>query len=270
MTKEEKIKSRKEKNLERLKNFCLMDDDFMTVCFENNIKGVELVLRIILEDPDLIVTEVKTQYFMKNLQKRSLRLDIFATNSSGKIFNIEIQRKDGGAGVKRARYHSSLIDAKVLEAGENFENLPETYVIFITENDIFKKGLPLYHIERYVEETGEIFGDEAHIIYVNGKYRGDTPLGRLMEDFNCTNSEDMYYNELKVSMKYFKETKKGTDKMSTIMEELRIEGREEGKAESLLQSVEQIMKNLSVDLAEACRILGISLKEYEKAKELCE
>ena len=87
-----------------------------------------------------------------------------------------------------------------------------------------------------------------------------------MEDFNCTNSEDMYYNELKVSMKYFKETKEGTDKMSAIMEELRAEG----KAESLLQSVEQIMKNLSVDLAEACRILGISLKEYEKAKELCE
>ena len=76
----------------------------------------------------------------------------------------------------------------------------------------------------------------------------------------------MYYNELKVSMKYFKETKEGTDKMSTIMEELRAEG----KAESLLQSVEQIMKNLSVDLAEACRILSISLEEYEKAKELCE
>ena len=266
MTKEEKIKNRKEKNLERLKNFCLMDDDFMTVCFENNIKGVELVLRIILEDPDLIVTEVKTQYFMKNLQKRSLRLDIFATNSSGKKFNIEIQRKDEGAGFKRARYHSSLLDVKVLNVGENFENLPETYVIFITENDILKKGLPLYHIKRYVEETGEIFGDEAHIIYVNGKYRGDTPLGHLMEDFNCTNSEDMYYNELKVSMKYFKETKEGTDKMSTIMEELRAEG----KAESLLQSVEQIMKNLSVDLAEACRILSISLEEYEKAKELCE
>ena len=91
-----------------------------------------------------------------------------------------------------------------------------------------------------------------------------------MEDFHCTNSEDMYYNELKRSMRYFKETKEGTDKMSTIMEELRVEGREEGKAESLLQSVEQIMKNLSVDLAEACRILGISLEVYEKAKELCE
>ena len=270
MTKEEKLRNRKEKNLERLKNFCLMDDDFMTVCFENNIKDVELVLRIILEEPDLVVTEVKTQYFMKNLQKRSLRLDIFATNSSGKKFNIEIQRKDGGAGFKRARYHSSLIDAKVLEPGENFENLPETYVIFITENDIFKKGLPMYHIERCVAETGEVFGDEEHIIYVNGKYRGDTPLGHLMEDFHCTNSIDMYYNELKRSMKYFKETKEGTEKMSAIMEELRIEGREEGKAESLLQSVEQIMKNLSVDLADACRILGISLKEYEKAKELCE
>ena len=274
MTKEERLKNRQKENLERLKNFCLMDDDFMTVCFENNIKGVELVLRIILEEPDLIVTEVKTQYFMKNLQKRSLRLDIFATNSNGKKFNIEIQRKDEGAGFKRARYHSSLIDAKVLNPGEDFGNLPETYVIFITENDIFKKGLPMYHIERCVAETGAIFGDEAHIIYVNGKYRGDTPLGHLMEDFHCTNPADVYYNELKGSMRYFKETKEGTEKMSRIMEEAiakeRAEAREEAKAESLLQSVERIMKSFSVDLAEACRVLGVSFEEYEKAKEICE
>lgn len=274
MTKEEKLKNRHEENLARLKSFCLMDDDFMTACFENNIKGVELVLRIILEESDLIVTEVKTQYFVKNLQKRSLRLDIFATNSRGEKFNIEIQREDKGAGFKRARYHSSLIDARVLEPGENFEKLPATYVIFITENDILGEGLPLYHVERCILENGKNFKDEAHIIYVNGQYRGNTPLGHLMEDFSCTNPDDMHYNELKECVSYFKETKEGREKMCRAMEEAiereRAEAREEAKAEILLQGVEQVMKNLSTDLSEACRILGISLEEYEKAKELCE
>lgn len=49
----------------------------------------------------------------------------------------------------------------------------------------------------------------------------------------------------------------------------RAEGREAGHLETLFQSVEQVMKNLSVELAEACRILGITPEEYEKAKAIC-
>ena len=53
-----------------------------------------------------------------------------------------------------------------------------------------------------------------------------------------------------------------------ILEEGRLEGRQFGDAERLCQSVEQVMKNLSVDLTEACRILGVTLEDYEKAKAL--
>jgi len=63
---------------------------------------------------------------------------------------VEIQRSDYGAGVKRARYNSSQIDANVTEPGEQYEALNESYVIFITENDVLGKGLPIYHIERMV------------------------------------------------------------------------------------------------------------------------
>lgn len=242
MTKEEKLKRRQEENLKRLEAFCLMDDDFMTACFQDNLAGVELVLRIILEEPDLTVVDVKVQHFMKNLQKRSLKLDIFATNNKGRKFNVEIQREDKGAGVKRARYHSGIIDSKVLETGDEFEKLPETYVIFITENDVLGEGKPLYHIERCVLETGKQFGDEAHIIYVNGAYRGDTPLGRLMKDFHCTDASEMYYNELKERVRYFKETKEGVATMCRAMEEAIKKEREDAKAEILVAMLESGME----------------------------
>ncbi|MFR8247953.1 MAG: hypothetical protein ACLVAT_01220 [Lachnospiraceae bacterium] len=29
-------------------------------------------------------------------------------------------------------------------------------------------GLPIYTIERTVQETGKLFDDKAHIVYVNG------------------------------------------------------------------------------------------------------
>lgn len=171
---------KREKILQRIQDFRLLDDDFMTKCFENNIECTELILRIIMDKPDLQVNEARTQYTIKNLQGRSVRLDVDATDKEERKYNIEIQRADSGAGSKRARYNSSLIDANVLLPGDNPDDLPETYVIFITENDVIGKNKPLYHINRWIEETGEIFKDGSHIIYVNGACKDDTPLGWLM------------------------------------------------------------------------------------------
>ena len=95
------------------------------------------------------VISAQTQHTIKNLQGRSVRLDVLAIDDSGRQINIEIQREDKGAGSKRARYHSSIMDANLLLAGENFEEQPETYVIFITERDVLKKGLPLYRVIMY-------------------------------------------------------------------------------------------------------------------------
>ena len=126
----------------------------------------EFLLRIILNKKGLSVQKVHVQYDVKNLQGRSVRLDIIAIDEHGRVYNIEIQRSDKGASIKRARYNSSLLDANVTEPGDDYEKLAETYVIFITENDVLKAGLPIYHIDQTVKETGIMFGDESHIIYV--------------------------------------------------------------------------------------------------------
>lgn len=150
-------------DLERLKNFRLYDDDFMTKCFEGDNACVELVLSILLDKQNLKVIEVHTQVFMANLLNRSVRLDVLATDSQGVKYNIEIQRSDKGAGQRRARYNSSMIDASQLLKSSSFDDLPETYVIFITEKDILGRGLPLYRVERTILDTGEVFNDGPHI-----------------------------------------------------------------------------------------------------------
>ena len=101
-----------------------------------------------------------------------------------------------------------------------FEELPETYVIFITENDVLGGNQPIYHINRIIEETGKAFDDGAHIIYVNGAYQDDSPLGLLMHDFSCKNPADMHYKLLADRTRYFKENEKGVAAMCKIMEEL--------------------------------------------------
>ena len=228
-------------DLQRIRGFRLMDDDFMSKCFEENIECTELVLQIVLGRDDLKVEKVAIQHQLKNLQGRSIIFDIYATDHAGKRYNVEIQRADRGAGAKRARYHSSLIDANVTEPGEKLENLVETYVIFITEKDVLRGGLPIYHINRIIEETGKPFGDDAHIIYVNSQIKDETALGKLMHDFTCTDPDDMNYPVLAQRVRYFKEDTKGVATMCRAFEEVREESAREAKHEQAIESAKTML-----------------------------
>ncbi len=213
-----------ESDLDYIRNFRLMDDDFMAKFFEENLECTEFVLRIIMNNPDLEVHSVHAQHEIRNLLGHSVRLDVFATGKDAKKYNVEIQRSDRGASPKRARYHSSVIDVNILPKGKAYDFLTETYVIFITEHDEMGAGLPVYHIDRVIRETGALFQDEAHIIYVNGEYRNeDSPVGILMHDFACANPADMQYKLLAERARYLKESKEGQQIMCRAMEQMRNE-----------------------------------------------
>lgn len=192
---------------------------------DGKIEAVEYIINTILERDDIKVKSTKAQVEYKSAIKRSIILDIQAEDASGKVIDIEIQRSDRGSGVKRARFHSSMIDRALLSKGEDFEDLVDTYVIFITENDKFGKGIPLYHIERRIEEMDyAVFGDGTHIIYVNGEYRNmEHPIGSLMHDFNCKEAKDIVNPLLAEEVRYLKETEGGRSQMCKLLEEMRNE-----------------------------------------------
>ena len=250
---------KREKILAKVQQFCLMDDDFMTKCFEDNIECTELVLRIIMDKADLKVTEARTQYTIKSLQGRSVRLDIDAVDSSGKKYDIEVQRADKGAGARRARYNSSLLDANVLLSGEDTEELPETYVIFITENDVLGGNKPIYHIQKTILETGKVFDDGSHILYVNGAWKDDSPLGLLMKDFSCKDAKDMYYKLLADRVKYFKEDEKGVRAMCRAVEEL--------LREEKLDTVKRMLSDGILSLEKIAEYSGLTVEEVKVIAE---
>ena len=93
-------------------------------------------------------------------------------------------------------------------------------MIMLTEHDIMKHGLPLYHYDRICRETGVYLEDDSHIIYVNGAYQNpDDSIGRLMHDFQCVDAKDMYNEKLSERFRYFKETEGGMGEMCKVVEE---------------------------------------------------
>lgn len=252
-------------DLQRLSALRLLDDDFMNKVFEDKACA-EFLLQIILQRSDLKVAQVHVQHEVKNLQGRSARLDILAVDEENRVYNIEIQRDDRSASVKRARYNSSLIDANITEPGEQYEKLNETYVIFITEHDVLKGGRPIYRIERTVQETGESFGDGTHILYVNAQMKDDTALGQLMHDFACTSADEMHYQILADRVRYFKEDKEGVATMCKIMEDMKNEAAKRNSIETA--RVLLAMGKLSYEeIAQSVRLLTVDeVKALDEGK----
>ena len=148
----------------------------------------------------------------------------------------------------------------LLNPGEPFDSLPETYIIFITKNDVLGYNLPINHIRRRSNETGEIFEDGQHILYVNSKKQDDTELGRLMHDLHCKEADKMYSNVLSARVQQLKETTEGVNQMCQELEEIYNEGEQSGVQKGELKKA----RETTLALLE----MGMSSEQIAKAVNL--
>ncbi|MBP3238850.1 MAG: PD-(D/E)XK nuclease family transposase [Lachnospiraceae bacterium] len=249
---------KREKDLKSIEEFKMFDDTFMSTVFDGHIEETNLLLRVILERDDIDVISSKSQYFISNLNYKETRLDIYAQDKDSNTYHVEVQRNLKGASVQRARFTSALVDSRLLMKGQDYNELPGRYTIFITEDDKFGEEIPAYHAENTIAEKEHMpLGDGGHIIYINGQYRNtDTPIGELMHDFFCSKADDIINPILRKRVKYLKETEGGNEEMCEIMEN-RI------KEEKIELAKEAIKKN-SLTLPQIADVLKLPLAFVEE------
>ena len=196
---------------------------------------------------------------------RKLFLDVFAKDSTGKCYDIEIKEADAGAVPRRARYHSAALDVDNVRHGTEFNQITDSYIIFITENDVMKGNLPKYIVERVVLETNELFRDGAHIIYVNGAYSDiETEIGRLIHDFVCKSAEDMLCQPLADITYKYKNTLEGVDYMCKAVEEYGLQQRNEGIQQGILETIKKLIKKASFHMRRSPKTLICLLMKCAK------
>lgn len=203
---------------------------------------------------------------------RNVVLDVHAKDSAGKHYDIEVQRSNSGTDVRRARFNSSMLDTRMLKFGQDFKELKDSYVIFITENDIFGECLPVYTLDRSIRETQKYVDDGSHIVYVNGSYHGDNPIGKLMHDFREKRVSNIHYKELRDSIRHFKETEKGVTQMCDAVRKYgderaaRATSKTSAKTErkrirGLCYIVKNLMKSTEYTLEQAIEVIGLNQKD---------
>ena len=128
---------------------------FLTVM--KHKEAYQNTLSIILEEPDIRLKEVKVEQVILNKSgRRAIRLDAWALSEDERAFDMEMQnRAEQDSLPKRSRFYQGLMDSPVLKSGKKtrYKYLPSTTIIFITQDDIFKKDLAKYTFTEQCEEV---------------------------------------------------------------------------------------------------------------------
>lgn len=157
-------------------------------------KRIEFALRILLDKPELAVTKCRSELVDPLDLGKGSRIYAYAQYGAA---TLAILLQIGGVSEdgRQARYNFALLN---LESQNEFgkayteENgFPDSYVIFISDEDVLKTGKAVCHFESYVLPMGIQFDDGTHILYVNASIMENTPIGALMHDFNTADPDEM-------------------------------------------------------------------------------
>ena len=206
-------------------------DDLMFSKMAESKEFCEEILRVILDDDELIVTENIPQCKVENLHGRSIIMDAKCITGDGRHINIEVQKADNDDHLRRVRYNGAVLTTNITEPGTKFEFVPDVCVIFISAFDMFRSGLPLYHVKKVVMETGQVVEDGLTEIYANAAIDNGSKFSKLMKVFteNDTYNTDDFpvTSEIKARFKF---DEGGAVKMDETLQRWKEEWISEGEA----------------------------------------
>ena len=191
------------------------------------------ILQVILGDKNLIVTENTPQYTGTNLQGRSVILDVKCVLGTGEQVNIEVQKADNDDHQRRVRYNGSILTTNITDPGSKFADVPDVILIYISKFDIFNKAKTIYHVERIIQETGDIVDNGFKEIYVNASIDDGSDIAQLMKVFTDSNTYNAKFPETSKRKRLFKGHEDGESIMNEELERLFAECQAEYRAEGL-------------------------------------
>ena len=243
----------------------LMDDLFFHKVAEDKA-ACEEILRIILKKPGLSVKECQPQRYLRNVDAHSVILDVLCTDEAGRIFNMEVQRKDDDWHQRRVRFNISNIDASFMEKGMDYKEFPDVCVVFISEFDLFEMNQTLYHVCRVVKGTDRYLENGTHEVYVNTAIDDGSDIAELMQYFADSNGYHENFKAVCNRVNYLKESNREVMSMSSVIEEYAKKYHEEKAHEELKLVAIKLLQDATFPLNKISELTGLSEKEVESLK----
>lgn len=241
---------------------------------ENCIAFLEMVLGFPIEK----VVVSKERSIIYHPEYRGVRLDIYARDEKHTHYNVEMQARRQADLGKRSRYYHSQIDVECLEKGLPYEELPNTFVIFICDFDPFGCGLYYYSFQNECQEDTRAKlcdGNKTIFLSTRGKNKEQIPqsLVKFLKfvEADLTESEEDFGDELvkqfQTSIRKIK-TSREMGERYMLFEELLKEERQEGLAQGRQENAREYILEVLADKGEVPAALKETLCEVDSEKEL--
>lgn len=235
---------------------------------------LEQILQIEIADLKYLETE---KSITGGYQGKGIRLDVYVKDDKETVYNIEMQvrRPDGDGLSKRTRYYQAMMDADLLAAGADYDNLNPTIIIFICPFDPFDAGRCLYTFENLcIEDKSLRLKDGARKIFLNTKGSvGDVDAGvrAFLAYVDGVLSNDALVREIDEEIRRIKQMEEERVSYMTfamkIMEE-RKEGRKEGQQAERAAILRRLVIQSQIPIEQAMDMIGIPVSEYPQYKTM--
>ena len=251
----------------------LMDDLFFHKVAEDP-GACEEMLRIILKQPGLQVKACQPQRYLRNLDAHSVILDVVCTDETGRIFNIEVQKKDNDDHQRRVRFNISNIDTSFMEKGISYQDFPDVCVVFISQFDIFEMEQTLYHVCRTLKGTDKYVENGTHEVYVNAAVNDGSVIAELMQYFINTTGYHENFKAVCDRVQYLKQSNEEVTSMSSVIEEYaekyakkyHEEKMQVERKRTAQEFAAKLIKDATYPLSKIAELTGLSEKEVESLK----
>ena len=260
-------------------------DDFMFCSVMQDPKLCKKLLTLVLADTIGTITELKYQTAFEKGSSKGVRLDVWAGDDSGKLYDIEVQTTDQKNLAKRLRYYQSAIDVSTLSKGSDYNDLPDTFIIFFCPFDYVKAGLPMYTFKTVCTQNAHLqLPDGTTKVILNSKAADkekNPELKAFLEYMNGKKSEDTFVKELEQrigEIKYNDQRRHDYMIMTAFEADAKRMGRLEGRQEGIAQGeargfadgsyqtkleTAKRMRSHDYQVSEICAMTGLSKEEVE-------
>ena len=253
-------------------------DNFLfgaVMCVEENCKGF---LEMVLGFPIAQVVVSKEKSIVYHPEYKGVRLDIYAEDENHTHYNVEMQVKKKTALGKRSRYYHSQMVMEALASGDDYETLPDTFVIFVCDFDPFGEHLYCYTFGNECKENKNAkLGDGSYTIFLSTKGENKEEVPAELVRFLKFVTADLEESERDFQDKLVKQFQETIHNIKTdremgerymIFEEMLREEKQEGRLEGRIEATREDVFELLEDLGEIPNRLRDKMEALEELGDL--
>ena len=175
---------------------------------------------------DIKLSTSETQYSLKNWNRGRNIIGDFKgfCPEENTIYGIEPQCYKQNGIYHRDRYYGAMLDASILKSGQDFSELPNRWIIVLTEKDFNSNDPVIQHIKKVDLMSGNVINSGEEEIIVNlAAATNDSELGQFIRDWTNPNPDDIKNPVLAEALRYYKSNPEGVHKMYAMLEETKRE-----------------------------------------------